>query len=778
MIHAATVKAYTRPAKSDVAEPNRARLVQADVTALLVAVQARNDPGAVQYEVSVGREDTPEAADVGDCEWLTAFRGLVQEEYLDAVVVLPLVLQALFAPGSSVSVWLPRDAPDHAGPGGAPVKINVTEFGPSGHTSTVAVRHKVFGSPGEGPSGGAPSHHVMLSTYGDMLFKKARVTDDSLTWLESLNHYAPLVLADSGDLLAVGRRLIHGALGFDMARHVTAQLAESVFGQPYVKEIEMEDDALAVATKISNTAAGAVQAHTGGASGGAPSAERTNLIIVALDPLLNGPLLFVSSVAAVMSCLLKKLRAADPNGKSEIDKISAQLRAGAGDGQGIVDLLNRQQFREVLIAAAKESHVNRERIKAESMATGEQPSEANGGASTAGFGEPSLVERLRQSQNLSAAASGGLTTTDEHRALAQLTLACVIQVLPALRDAVAAKGGTAAFFEAITRMGMQVEICTMQALQQDLINNGGTVPSEGRLRNLCHGVHKNAMQLAKSATTNALRLSASSDHGGARDNGILVENMISTSRVRTATTRLAESQEGAAAPPHRIRTRNRSGKGKGKGKGKAGTSSGRDSGSDSDSSAAGAVDGAATAGTWPVHGIVDFVADWDNSRLLVVVDWGTQKDHDAATGRLDAVSAAWAAARGSAQAAQTSRYTLEHKMGVSTAQWGLIVNHASFSQTRREFDRRQDAEQQVRSREPSSSPPSPPRVSKRLRVQEDGDGERQGSRGVADSTSSPPPPLLNADDTNKVISQLRAMGNGTLANALAESLAKQAEAAK
>ena len=297
-----------------------------------------------------GRDDTTGAGDdtTGDCSWVTALRGLVQEEYLEADVVLPLVLQALFAPGSSISVWLPRDAPDHAESGGAPVKIDVTEFGPSGYVKTVAVRHKVFGSPGQGAS-----HHMMLSTCGDMLFKKARVTDASLTWLEWLNHYAPLVEVGSEDLLVVGRRQIHGALGFNMARYITAQLAESVFGQDYRKKENMEVDALAVATKISNAAADAVQVHAAGVNVDASSTDRTNLIIVALDPLFNGPLLFVSSIAAVMSCIVQKLRTADPNGKSEIDKLSDMLRAGTDD-KGVVELLNRQQFREVLIAAAKD----------------------------------------------------------------------------------------------------------------------------------------------------------------------------------------------------------------------------------------------------------------------------------------------------------------------------------------------------------------------------------------------------------------------------------------
>ena len=771
VIHAVTAKAYTSPADSNMAEPNRARVVLADVAALLIVVQARNDPGSVPYDVSDGRDDTTEGTvDVGDCSWLTAYRGLVQEEHLEADVVMPIVLEALFVPGSRVSVWLPRDAPDHAESGGAPVKINVTEFGPSGYNKTVAVRHKVFGSPG-----GGHSHHMMLSTCGDMLFKKARVTNDALTWLELLDHYAPLVEVGSEDLLVVGRRLIHGALGFDMARYVTAQLAESVFGQRYLEKENMEVDALAVATKISNTAADAVQAHADGANGDAPSTERTNCIIVALDPMLNGPVLFVSSIATVMSCLLTKLRAADPNGKSEIDTISAMLRAGADD-KGVVDLMNRQQFREVLIAAAKESQADREKIKAESMATGGQPSEANGGAPPAGFEGPSLVERLRQSQNLSAAASGGLPTTDTHRALAQLTLACVIQDMPALRDAVDAKGGTADFLEAITRMGTRMETSTMQALQQDLIKNGGTLPKEGRLRNLCHGVHKTAMLVSSSATTNALRLTASSDQRSARNTGILAENMIAAGRVRTAPLRLADSQEDAAAPPRRNRNRNRvGGKGKGKGEGKADTT---DS-SDSDGDAAIVFPGASveTGKPWPVNGIVDFVPDWDNNRFLVVVDWGPQKEHDAATGRLDAVSAAWAAARGPEAAAQKSRYTLEHKLGVSTAQWDNIVNHASFGRIRCEFDRRQEAGQQARSPEPSPPPPPASHDSKRRRV-EDGVGEHQDSGGVAASRSSRTPPLLNVDDTTRVISQLRAVGNDALADMLAASLAEQAEAAK
>ena len=44
--------------------------------------------------------------------------------------------------------------------------------------------------------------------------------------------------------------------------------------------------------------------------------------------------------------------------------------------------------------------------------------------------------------------------------------------------------------------------------------------------------------------------------------------------------------------------------------------------------------------------------------------------------------------------------------------------------------------------------------------------------------TSRPPPLLNVDDTNKVISQLRAVGNVDLAVMLEASLAEQAEAAK
>ena len=44
--------------------------------------------------------------------------------------------------------------------------------------------------------------------------------------------------------------------------------------------------------------------------------------------------------------------------------------------------------------------------------------------------------------------------------------------------------------------------------------------------------------------------------------------------------------------------------------------------------------------------------------------------------------------------------------------------------------------------------------------------------------TSRPPPLLNVDDTNKVISQLRAVGNVDLAVVLEASLAKQAEATK
>ena len=763
VIHAVTAKAYTSPAQGNMVEPNRARVCLADVTALLAAVQARKDPGSVPYDVNDGRDDTTGAGDdtTGDCSWVTALRGLVQEEYLEADVVLPLVLQALFAPGSSISVWLPRDAPDHAESGGAPVKIDVTEFGPSGYVKTAAVRHKVFGSPGQGAS-----HHMMLSTCGDMLFKKARVTDASLTWLDRLNHYAPLVEVGSEDLLVVGRRQIHGALGFNMARYVTAQLAESVFGQDYLKKENMEVDALAVATKISNAAADAVQVHAAGANVDASSTDRTNLIIVALDPLFNGPLLFVSSIAAVMSCIVQKLRTADPNGKSEIDKLSDMLRAGTDD-KGVVELLNRQQFREVLIAAAKESQVDREKLKAESMATEGQPSAANDGAPATSFEGPSLVERLRQSQTLSAAASAGLSTTDVHRALAQLTLAGVIQELPALRDAVNAKDGTAGFLAAITRMGMRVETSTIQALQQDLIRSGGTLPAGTRLRMLCNGLHKDAMVVTSSTTTSALRHTAKSGQKGGRKTGMLAENMLATDRVRTAPLRLADSQD-AAAPPSRNRNRNRPGKGKGKGKGK-GTGKRNEETAGMGDSSDGEIDGEIVVDgeTWDVCDIVDFVADWDNSRILVVVDWGTQKANDAVPGRSDAVRAAWVAARGPRLAAQTARYTLEHKGGVSAAQWDNIVKHASFNRIRDEFEQRQDAGHQARSSEPSSSDGA-----------SSGDGKRRRVDGTTASTSSRPPPLLNVDDTNKVISQLRAVGNVDLAVMLEASLAEQAEAAK
>ena len=247
---------------------------------------------------------------------------------------------------------------------------------------------------------------------------------------------------------------------------------------------------------------------------------------------------------------------------------------------------------------------------------------------------------------------------------------------------------------------MRVEISTMQALQQDRIRNGGTLPAATRLHMLCHGLHKTAMLVISSTTTRALRLTANSGLKGARKTGMLAENMLATGRVRTAPLRLADSQD-AAAPPSRNRNRDRPGKGKGKGKGQGKGKRNEERAVMSDSSG---IDIDADGEAWDARGIVDFAADWDNRRLLVVVDWGTQKANDAVPGRSDAVRAAWAAARGPKLAPQTARYTLEHKGGVSAAQWDNIVKHPSFSRIRDElqFEQHQDAGQQAGRSEPSS----------------------------------------------------------------------------